>query len=231
MKQDGKFLLMDRQELKSYITCLKNVKKFSCIQQHHTAAPSYKDVKNNNFQLMKGMEDYHVKTLKMSEIAQHFSTFPDGSICTGRPLTKDGGGFYGNQNLNSITIENVGNFDVDIMTDEQRESIILLNALLCRRFDITPSAETLPYHCWVKNKSCPGTGYFGGNTKEKAESNFIPAVKAEIEKLKAFEEALKTVAEKAGTSYDFWLRKRGIDPSFEALIIKIAKSYGGKLYG
>ena len=231
MKQDGKFILMDRQELKSYISCLKNAKKFSSIQQHHTASPAYRDVKSNHFQLMKGMENYHVKTLKMSEIAQHFSTFPDGSICTGRPLTKDGGGFYGSQNLNSITLENVGNFDVDIMTGEQRESIVLLNALLCSRFDILPSVETLPYHCWVKNKSCPGTGYFGGNTREKAESNLIPAVKAELDKLRAFEAALKTVAEKAGTSYDFWLKRRGIDPSFEALIIKIAKSYGGKLNG
>lgn len=227
MKKEGKFVLMSREELKTYIPELKEVKKFKYIQQHHTAVPSYKDVNNNHFQLMSGMENYHVTALKMSEIAQHFSTFPDGSICTGRPLTKDGGGLSGSQNIDSITIENVGNFDIDIMTEEQRESVILLNALLCRKFGVTPSVATLPYHCWFKNKTCPGIKFSGGNTKAAAEKNFLPLVRSEIERLSAFEEALKIVAEKADTPYGFWLKKRGIDPCFEALIIKIAKSYGG----
>jgi hypothetical protein len=231
MKQDGKFILMNREELKTYITGLRNTKKFTSIQQHHTASPAYKDVKNNHFQLMKSMENYHINTLKMSEIAQHFSTFPDGSICVGRPLTKDGGGFSGSQNINSITIENVGNFDIDTMTEEQRKSIVLLNALLCSKFGIAPSTATLPYHCWVKNKSCPGINYFGGNTKTAAESSFIPLVKKELGELLTFEEALGIVTENSGTSLEYWLRRRKIDPYFETLIIRIAKSYRREIYG
>ncbi|MHB8065013.1 MAG: peptidoglycan recognition protein family protein, partial [Ruminiclostridium sp.] len=141
MKQEGKFILMNREEFKTYIEGLKNVKKFTNIQQHHTASPSYKDVKNNHIALMKGMENYHVKNFKMSEIAQHFSTFPDGTICVGRPLTKDGGGFLSPGNKDSITIENVGNFDTDVMTEEQKQSIVLLNALLCKKFNIVPSTS------------------------------------------------------------------------------------------
>lgn len=227
MKKQGKFILMNREELKTYIYELKDTKKFKYIQQHHTASPSYKDVKDNHTQLMQAMENYHVDTLKMSEIAQHFSTFPDGTICTGRPLTKDGGGFSGSQNFDSITIENVGNFDTDTMTEEQKQSIILLNALLCRKFDITPSVSTLPYHCWVKNKSCPGAKYFGGNSKKAAENNLIPLIKSQIDKLAAFEKALKIVSQRANISYEYWFKRRGIDPYFEALIIKIANSYGG----
>jgi len=225
MTQEGKFILMNRQELKTYIDGLKNVKKFTVIQQHHTFCPSYEAVKNNHIVLMKGMENYHVGILKMSEIAQHFSTFPDGMICVGRPLTKDGGGFTGVQNQNSITIENVGDFDTDIMTEEQKQSIVLLNALLCSKFDITPSTETLPYHCWVKDKTCPGTKYFGGNTKAAAEKYFIPLVKAAMNEAHEFEDALKIVAAKANTDYEFWQKKRDIDPSFKALIIKIAKAF------
>ena len=231
MKQEGKFILMSREELKDYIQGLGGCKKFTNIQQHHTASPAYKDFKGNHIALMKSMENYHVGTLKMSEIAQHFSTFPDGTICVGRPLTKDGGGFLSPGNKDSITIENVGNFDTDTMTEEQKQSIILLNALLCKKFGITPSTSTLIYHCWVQNKSCPGTRYFGGNTRQAAEKGFIPLIKAAVENLMTYEEALKIVAGKAGTSYEFWLRKRGIDPSFEALIIKIAKSYGGRQDG
>lgn len=224
MKTDGKFILMNRDELKTYIKDLKVTKNFNTIQQHHTASPAYKDVKNNHFQLMKSMENYHVSTLKMSEIAQHFSTFPDGNIIVGRPLTKDGGGFLSPGNKDSITIENVGNFDVDIMTEEQKESIILLNALLCKRFNITPSTDTLIYHCWVQNKSCPGTKYFGGNTKTLAKTKFIPLINDALKDLE-FEQALEIVAEKADTVYQYWHKRKNIDPAFSALIIKIAKSY------
>ncbi len=228
MKQEGKFILMNREELRTYIEGMKGAKPFKTIQQHHTASPAYKDVKNNHFQLMRSMENYHVGTLKMSEIAQHFSTFPDGTICVGRPLTKDGGGFLSPGNKDSITIENVGNFDIDVITEEQKQSIILLNALLCKKFNIVPSTSTLIYHCWVQNKSCPGTKYFGGNSKAAAEQYFIPLVKAAMENPMTFEEALEIVVKKIDSSYSYWLKRKDIDPAFQALIIKIAKSYGGK---
>jgi hypothetical protein len=146
-------------------------------------------------------------------------------ICVARPLTKDGGGFLAPLNVNSITIENVGNFDIEVMTEEQKQSIVMLNALLCKKFYIVPSTENLPYHCWVQNKSCPGTKYFGGNTKTAAGKYFIPLVKVAMEEAMTFEQALKIVAKKADTPYNFWLKKRDIDPSFEALIIKIAKAF------
>ncbi len=228
MKQDGKSILMKREELRVYINRLTAKKKFNTIQQHHTVSPSYKDVNNNHFALMRGMENYHIKALNMSEIAQHFSTFPDGSICVGRPLTKDGGGFYGSQNKSSITIENVGDFDIDVMTEEQNQSIILLNVLLCIKFNIVPSTETLIYHCWVKNKSCPGKTFFGGNTKQAAEQNFIPLIKAALKAPLSFEQALEIVAEKANTAYQYWLKRKDIDPAFSALIIKVASALGGK---
>jgi hypothetical protein len=174
---------------------------------------------------MKSMENYHVGTLKMSEIAQHFSTFPDGSICVGRPLNKDGGGFLSPGNKDSITIENVGNFDSDNMTEEQKQSIILLNALLCKKFNITPSTSTLIYHCWVQNKSCPGVKYFGGNSKAAADQNFIPLIKAEMEDPLTYEQALEIVVKKIDSSYSYWLKRKDIDPAFQALIIKIAKSF------
>ena len=228
MKQEGKFILMNRAELRVYIEGIKGAKTFKTIQQHHTASPAYKDVKNNHFQLMRSMENYHVGTLKMSEIAQHFSTFPDGTICVGRPLTKDGGGFLGPLNKDSITIENVGNFDSDIMTEEQKQSIILLNALLCKKFNIVPSTSTLIYHCWVQNKSCPGLKWFEGNTRTAAEKYFIPLIKAAMEDVMSFEQALEIVSKKVNTVYQYWQKRKDIDPAFSALIIKVAKALGGE---
>lgn len=231
MKQEGKFILMNRDELVKYFNELKNVKKYTNIQQHNTASPAYKDVKNNHIALMKSMESHHVKNKGMSEIAQHFSTFPDGLICVGRPLTKDGGGFLGAQNTNGVTLEHVGNFDTDIMTEEQKKSIILLNALLCKKFGIVPSTVTLPYHCWVKATQCPGSKFFGGSTKAAAEKYFIPEVKAAMEEKMSFEDALKIVSEELDTPYSFWEKRSGIDPAFPALIIKMAIKIGGKKNG
>ena len=61
----------------------------------------------------------------------------------------------------------------------------------------------------------------------------LKVFKNEIEKLTSnkemtFEQALEIVAEKADTVYQYWLKRKDIDPAFSALIIKIAKSYGGK---
>ncbi len=70
--------------------------------------------------------------------------------------------------------------------------------------------------------------WFGGNNKAAAEQNFIPLVRAAMEDPLTFEEALKIVVEKIDSSYQYWLKRKDIDPAFKALIIKMAKSYGGK---
>jgi hypothetical protein len=232
MKQNGIYILMNRNEFKEYMTNVKTNITFKNIQQHHTWKPSYKNFNGkNHLEMMKSMGDYHIKNNGMSCIAQHVSTFPDGMICVGRPFTKTGGGFLGNQNNCGITLEHVGNFDIngDKMTNEQKESILFVNAVLCHRFNILPSTTSLPYHTWVnKTKTCPGTNYFNGNKKEDADKYFIPLVKAKIIELYnpkpkeiTFEEALKIVADKIDTSYDFWLKKN--IKYFDKFIIKVAQ--------
>lgn len=233
MKQNGIYILMNRNEFKEYMINVKTNITFKNIQQHHTWKPNYKNFNGkNHLEMMESMGDYHIKNNGMSCIAQHVSTFPDGMICVGRPFTKTGGGFLGNQNNCGITLEHVGNFDIngDKMTNEQKESILFVNAVLCHRFNIIPSTISLPYHTWVnKTKTCPGTNYFNGNKKEDADKYFIPLVKAKITELYnpkpkeiTFEEALKIVADKIDTPYEFWLSKKDIHPSFPALVKKIA---------
>lgn len=59
----------------------------------------------------------------------------------------------------------------------------------------------------------------------------LKAFKAEIEKPDSkemtFEQALEIVVEKADTVYQYWLKRKDIDPAFSALIIKVAKAFGG----
>ncbi|PYG88508.1 N-acetylmuramoyl-L-alanine amidase [Ruminiclostridium sufflavum DSM 19573] len=100
-------------------------------------------------------------------------------------------------------------------------ALIELCADICRRYNLNPLADIIR-HYDVTGKICPK--WFVDNPKEW--EVFRNKVNVAIEM--TFEEALKIVAEKVDTSYKFWLGKRDIDPSFPALIIKIAKSYGGK---
>jgi SH3-like domain-containing protein len=167
------------------------------MQQHHTYAPSYAHFKKtNHFEMQQGMKGHHVNANGWSDIGQHFTTFPDGSIMSGRSLELSPACIYGN-NANSICFEHVGNFDLngDEMTAAHRKTIIAVTAMVCRRFNIPINTVGIVYHHWFNlssgvrndgrggNKSCPGTGFFGGNKVPDCEANFLPLVKTALKKL------------------------------------------------
>lgn len=183
------FTQLDIQEFEQYIKTLKVGRTIFYIQQHHTYSPDYKLFKNkNHFELQKGMKNYHL-TNGFADIAQHFTSFPDGTILTGRSLEDTAAGIRG-FNSNSICIENLGNFDsgADVMTSEHKDSIVKMTAILANKFSIAINTEKIVYHHWFdlrngirnngtgNNKTCPGTNFFGGNTVQNCNGNFIPLV-------------------------------------------------------
>lgn len=188
MRIEGKFILFSREEILDWLNTQKLKRKIAAIQNHHTYIPNYSTFKRqNHFQLVQSMERYHVAQMNMSEIAQNITTYNDGTIMLCRTLEKNPGCFLGSKNnVGAICIEHVGNFDLgkDIMTEEHRKTIVFLNALICKRFSLIPSTRTILYHHFVSGKSCPGTNFFGGNTKSAAERNFIPLVVKELKALK-----------------------------------------------
>jgi hypothetical protein len=193
MKQEGKFLLLDLAEFESWLSGLKLKRKILIIQNHHTWLPDYTTFKgNNHFKLLNSMETSHLER-GFSQIAQNITTFPDGTVAICRPFEEMPAGIKG-ANGNGICIEHVGNFDKgkDKMTNAHRETIIEVNRLLCTRFKLIPSTDTVVYHHWYdlttgarvaesansNTKSCPGTDFFGGNTVAACKANFIPLLKA-----------------------------------------------------
>lgn len=161
------------------------------LQLHHTWRPNYSSFNgNNHFEIQFAMRHYHVKNNGWDDIGQHFTIFPDGVILTGRGLENDPAGIFG-FNRNSICIENVGDFDIggDEMTTSQRDAIISITANLSRIFSIPINSDKIVYHHWFdtytgkrsdgvgeNHKSCPGTNFFGGNTVNDCEKNFLPLV-------------------------------------------------------
>jgi hypothetical protein len=191
------FKLFTQQEFETWLNNQSVSRIIKLVQNHHTFIPNKTHFKgSNHLALQLGMERSHLER-GFSQIAQHFTTFPDGKIMTGRSLNDVPAGIKG-ANSNGICIEHLGNFDKggDVMTNEQKESILLINSLLLRKFNLLPSENTIVYHHWYdlntgkqveegkgSTKSCPGTNFFNGNTKESFNSNFLPLIKEKISNL------------------------------------------------
>ena len=189
-KTEDKFIVMDIATFTEWLKDQKIGRKIKRIQNHHTWKPDYSNFRgDNHFNLLKGMRNSHLKR-GFSDIAQNITTFPDGTLAVCRPLSRTPAGIRG-ANSGGICIEHIGNFDEgkDQMTEAHTKTIIHLNALLCVTFGLEPDTDSIVYHHWWdlktakrKNgegstKSCPGTGFFGGNKVEDAMNHFIPRIK------------------------------------------------------
>lgn len=209
LTMQGQYVLMTRKEFQDWITNHVFIRKVGKIQQHHTWLPSYQQFNGtNHFSMLKGMEDYHVSGMGWSTISQNLTTFPDGKVAVCRPFNTAPEGSFGLLNksamleieADSLAIENVGNFDVgnNEMTAEQKETIVTITALLCLKYNLTPSIDSITYHHWwdINSgervldegeghpvKTCPGTGFFGGNSTDSAKDNFYPLVSQKMKEI------------------------------------------------
>lgn len=211
LRIQGQYVLMTREEFKDWIFNHKFTRKVRTIQQHHTQYPSYQQFTgSNHFALLKGMEEYHVKVMGWRNISQQLTTFPDGTVAVCRPFDTPPEGSFGLLNkdamltveYDALAIENVGNFDLNNnqMTAEQRETIITVTALLMLKYGLTPSIDSITYHHWWDIntgekvldqgeghtiRTCPGTGFFGGNSTTAAKNNFYPLVLRKMQEILA----------------------------------------------
>ena len=190
-ENDMGYKLMDISEFKNYLDSLNITRRITLVQLHHTYSPAYKQfTENNHLALQKAMRDYHVKTRGFNDIAQTFTIFPDGKICTGRDINIAPAGIYG-ANSTGICIECIGNFDKggDTMAEAQKNAIVGATKILLDKFGL--NARTgVTYHAWWSEggtnlgtynkarsvKTCPGTNFFGGNTREAYEKNLMPLI-------------------------------------------------------
>jgi LysM repeat protein len=211
LPMQGQYVLLTKEEFKDWLFHNIFTRKIKLIQEHHTYMPSYKNFNgSNHFSMLKGMESYHVQEMGWKTISQNLTTFPDGKIAICRPINIAPEGSFGFKNLaardaleaGSLTIENVGNFDIggDVMTERQKETIVYVAALLCLKFGLTPSIDTIGYHHWYDMntaervldnsvghsvKTCPGTRFFGGNSTTSAKNNFYPLVIRKMQEIAA----------------------------------------------
>jgi uncharacterized protein YraI len=186
------FTLMTLAEFEGWMARLGVARTVLTLQQHHTASPSYRSFDgSNHFALQRAMQQYHIVNNGWADIGQHFTTFPDGTVMTGRSLESSPACIKGN-NANAVCVEHVGNFDAgrDVMTAAHRTTILRFTAAVCQRFAIPVTADRVVYHHWFHldtgartngtgvTKSCPGSAFFGGNKVANAQRSFYPLVRA-----------------------------------------------------
>lgn len=181
------------EEFRQYINSLNISRRICLIQLHHTYMPCYKQFTGDNHTALQvGMRNCHIKNNGWSDIGQHFTIFPDGVIMSGRSMEKIPAGIKG-ANTGAICIECIGNFDLggDVMTEVQKEAIVSAVKILLEKFRLNPK-EAIAYHGWwtasgtkigdykkgKSAKTCPGTDFFGGNTREAFENNLLPLLEA-----------------------------------------------------
>ena len=120
------FVKLKPDEIYSWVLTQDVSRVIKYIQLHHTWKPNYDTFYQypDGFTLQKNMQTHH-KSNGWSDIGQHFSVFPDGSVLTGRSLNTNPAGIVGG-NSGAICIENVGNFDKngDNMTEAQKNAIM-----------------------------------------------------------------------------------------------------------
>lgn len=190
MKAIGKFILLEPEEFDSWLKLQrKTSREIKLVQLHHTYIPAYSHFKgNNHFAMCESMERAHLER-GFAEIAQNFTTFPDGKIMVCRNMDTIPAGVKG-ANKNGICIENVGNFDKgkDVMTEAQRSVILMMTKSLLAHFNLVASDQSVIYHHWYDlnagkrikvegtgvTKSCPGTNFFGGNTVTDFNAHLLP---------------------------------------------------------
>lgn len=188
----AEFKILKPSEFGEWLAAQKVYRSITRIQLHHTYQPDYAawNSRPDGMYWQTSMRNFHVNTNGWADIAQQFTICPNGDIVTGRSLNSAPAGITG-ANTGAICIENIGNFDRggDSMTTAQKEAIVTVVGELLKRFGLSTDAVT--YHAWWtadgeslgdyvagrSAKTCPGTAFFGGNTRTAYEANLKPLIK------------------------------------------------------
>ncbi len=106
------------------------------------------------------MYEFHTKERGFSDIAQHITIAPDGTIWTGRNWNKapaSATGHNGSAQSGPFMFEMIGDFDQgrDPFDDPQRSTVLEVIAAVQIHFRLPP--EALRFHRQMSSKSCPGS--------------------------------------------------------------------------
>lgn len=134
-------------------------RKIDAVHMHHTWRPNHSQYQGERS--IVGMWRYHTQEKGWSDIAQHISIAPDGTIWTGRDWNAQpvsARGYNGTRVSGPFMFEIIGDFDggCDPFDGIQREVVLGVIASVQEKFGLAP--ESLRFHNFMTDqKSCPGS--------------------------------------------------------------------------
>ena len=126
------------------------------IHVHHTWRPNHAQYRG--LPTIQAMFDYHTQTNHWSDIAQHVSIGPEGTIWTGRAWGRSPASAAGHNGAHVFMFETIGDFDhgCDPLTGAQFDSVLHIVATLQIRFGL-PTDGSIRFHNQMSTKTCPGS--------------------------------------------------------------------------
>lgn len=162
------FVPLTREQFGDALTRFRWTRRVTSVHMHHTWKPTRADWKG--VRTVEGMYDFHVRENGWSDIAQHVTIAPDGTIWTGRDWNAPPASSGDRRGNNGTVIEGpfmleiVGNFDIghDPFAGVQRAATLGVVVRVQRRFGLAP--ESLKFHRDLGSpKTCPGSGVVYGD--------------------------------------------------------------------
>ena len=152
------FKQITREQFAELLSKFPFKRKINAVHMHHTWRPNHAQYRGHD--TIVGMWRFHTETNHWSDIAQHITIAPDGSIWLGRDWNRapaSAAGHNGNAQAGPFMFEMIGDFDEghDLFNGEQRETALDVIARVQQRFGLPPGS--LQLHNMMSTKSCPGS--------------------------------------------------------------------------
>ena len=126
------------------------------VHVHHTWRPDHKQYRGEPS--IVGMWRYHTVEKGWSDIAQHVSIAPDGTIWSGRNWNAVPVSAAGYNHPGVFMFETIGDFDEgkDRLQGEQLDSVLTVTAAIQILFGL-PLIPSIRFHNQMSRKTCPGS--------------------------------------------------------------------------
>lgn len=153
------FYPLTLEEFTDLLNRYRFTRKIDAVHMHHTWRPNHSQYQGERS--IEGMWRYHTQEKNWSDIAQHISIAPDGTIWTGRDWNAppvSARGYNGTRVSGPFMFEIIGDFDgsCDPFEGAQREAVVGVIAGVQEKFGLPP--ETLRFHNYMTDqKTCPGS--------------------------------------------------------------------------
>ena len=153
------FYPLTLEEFTDLLNRFRFTRKIDAVHMHHTWRPNHSQYQGERS--IEGMWRYHTQENGWSDIAQHISIAPDGTIWTGRDWNAQpvsARGYNGTRVSGPFMFEIIGDFDrgCDPFEGAQREAVIGVIASVQKKFGL--ALESLRFHNFMTDqKTCPGS--------------------------------------------------------------------------